>query len=82
MLRLALQMLYGDRAKYAMLVGGLGVGAAAMFGFSVLEAGQPPFYMPWQVPVFTGAIILFICALSAAIGLVKIVRAEPAVVFK
>ena len=61
---------------------GLGVGAAAMFGFGVLKGGEPPFYMPWQVPVFTGVIILFICCLSALIGLVKIIRAEPAVVFK
>jgi len=61
---------------------GLGVGAAAMFGFSVLKGGEPPFYMPWQVPVGTGFIILFICSLSALIGLVKIIRAEPAVVFK
>ncbi len=61
---------------------GLGVGTAAMFGFGVLKGGEPPFYMPWQVPVFTGVIILFICCLSALIGLVKIIRAEPAVVFK
>lgn len=61
---------------------GLGLGASAMFGFGVLKGGEPPFYMPWQVPVATGFIILFICSLSALIGLVKIIRAEPAVVFK
>ena len=60
----------------------LSIFAAAMFGFGVLKGGEPPFYMPWQVPVFTGVIILFICCLSALIGLVKIIRAEPAVVFK
>ncbi len=61
---------------------GLGVGVASAFGFGVLKGGEPPFYMPWQVPVFTGVVILFICCLSALIGLVKIIRAEPAVVFK
>ena len=61
---------------------GLGVGLAAWFGTAVLTKGQPPFYMPWQVLVFTGAVILFICCLSAAIGLLKIVRTEPAMVFK
>ena len=61
---------------------GLGVGLASVFGFSVLKGGEPPFYMPWQVPVFTGVIIVFICSLSAFIGLIKIIRTEPAVVFK
>lgn len=61
---------------------GLGVGLAAFFGFGVLKGGQPPFFLPWQVLAFTGGVILFICCLAAGIGLVKIIRAEPAVVFK
>jgi len=61
---------------------GLGVGIAAIFGFGVLKGGEPPFYLPWQILVFTGAVIVFICCFSALIGLLKIVRAEPAVVFK
>ena len=61
---------------------GIGVGLAAMFGNAVLKGGEPPFYMPWQILVFAGAVVVFICCFSAAIGLIKIVRAEPAVVFK
>lgn len=61
---------------------GLGVGLAAMFGNAVLKGGQPPFFLPWQVPAFTAVVILFICCLSALIGLVKIIGAEPAVVFR
>ncbi len=61
---------------------GLGVGLAAMFGNAVIEGGEPPFYMPWQILVFAWIVIVLICCLSAAIGLLKIVRAEPAVVFK
>jgi putative ABC transport system permease protein len=61
---------------------GLGVGIAAVFGFGVLKGGEPPFYLPWQILVFTGVVIVFICCFSALIGLLKIVRAEPAVVFK
>lgn len=61
---------------------GIGLGLASMFGNGVLKSGEPPFFMPWEVPVFAGAVILLICCLSALIGLVKIIRAEPAVVFR
>jgi len=61
---------------------GLGVGAAAIFGHAVIKKGQPPFFMTPQILIFTGVVILFICCLSAIIGLIKVVRAEPAMVFK
>jgi putative ABC transport system permease protein len=61
---------------------GTGVGLAAMFGRAVIKKGEPPFYMPWQVLVFTGVVILFICCLSAFVGLLKIARTEAAMVFK
>jgi len=61
---------------------GLGVGLAALFGNAVLKKGEPPFYMPWQIMAFSGSVILFICLLSAFIGLVKIARTEAAMVFK
>lgn len=61
---------------------GLGVGLTAWFGNAVLAKGQPPFFMPWQVPVFVAVVIVFICSFSAVIGLIKVARLEPAVVFK
>jgi putative ABC transport system permease protein len=61
---------------------GLGVGLAAGFGNAVLRKGEPPFYMPWQVLVFSGAVILLICVVSALVGVIKVVRAEAAMVFK
>lgn len=61
---------------------GLGMGLTAWFGNVVLRAEQPPFYMPWQVPAFVAVVIIFICSFSAAIGLLKIARLEPAVVFR
>ena len=70
----------------AFLVGGIGygmgVGLAALFGIVVIEKGQPPYYMPWEILAFTGGVILFICCLSALYGLGKVARLEPAVVFK
>ena len=61
---------------------GLGVGLTSIFGYKVLKLEQPPFFMPWQVPVFVAIIIILICCFSAAIGLRKIAKLEPAVVFK
>lgn len=61
---------------------GVGVGLASWFGNTVLAKEQPPFFMPWQVPVFVAGVILFICAFSSLIGLVKVLRLEPAVVFR
>jgi putative ABC transport system permease protein len=61
---------------------GLGLGLAAIFGNSVLRNGTPPFYMPWQVPVFVGVVIALICSFSAAIGVAKVARLEAATVFK
>ena len=61
---------------------GLGVGLAALFGNAVLQKGQPAFYMPWQILAFTGVVIVFICLLSALVGLIKIARTEAAMVFK
>jgi putative ABC transport system permease protein len=61
---------------------GLGLGLASIFGNAVLRNGTPPFYMPWQVPVFVGAVIALICCFSAAIGVAKVARLEAAMVFK
>ena len=61
---------------------GIGVGIAAIIGNLDLQKGEPPFYMPWQILVFTGGVILIICSLSAAVGLVKVARTEAAMVFK
>jgi putative ABC transport system permease protein len=61
---------------------GIGVGLASWFGNVVLVKEQPPFFMPWQVPAFVAIVIIFICSFSALIGLIKVARLEPAVVFR
>lgn len=61
---------------------GIGLGLASWFGNAVLAKEQPPFFMPWQVPAFVAAVVVFICSLSAMIGLIKIARLETAVVFR
>ena len=61
---------------------GLGVGLTALFGMAVLKKGQPPFLLPYQLPLFTLVIILFICLFAALLGIRKIYKLEPAVVFR
>jgi putative ABC transport system permease protein len=61
---------------------GLGVGLTALFGMAVLRTGQPPFLLPYQLPLFTLIVILFICAFAALLGIRKIYKLEPAVVFR
>jgi len=60
---------------------GLGVGLASCVGFAT-RGTELAFRMPWWVLVASGAAVLLICTISAAISLIKVVRLEPAVVFK
>lgn len=65
------------------LVGyGIGVGLTTLFGIAVLKKGQPPFLLPYQLPLFTLVVILFICVFAALLGIRKIYKLEPAVVFR
>lgn len=79
-------LLYRMLLFQACLVGfigyGIGLGLTAIFGFIVLKKGQPPFYMPYQVPLITLIMIIIICAVAAIIGIRKISRLEAAEVFR
>jgi putative ABC transport system permease protein len=61
---------------------GLGIGLAALFGFAVLEKGMPPFALPYQLPLFTLVMILLICVFAALLGIRKVRKLEPAIVFR
>jgi len=60
---------------------GIGVGGAALTGLAFASAGLA-FQMPWQVPVL-GAIAIGICCVIASVfGLLRVLRLEPAIVFR
>ena len=61
---------------------GLGIGLTALFGRAVMEKGQPPFILPYQLPLGTFIVIMCICTLAALLGIWKIWRVEPAIVFR
>jgi len=61
---------------------GLGIGLTSLFGFAVLKKGQPPFFMPYQLPALTLLVILLICSFAAILGIRKVIKLEPAIVFR
>ncbi len=61
---------------------GIGIGLTVLFGLLVLDKGQPPFLLPWQLPVATFGVILVICVLAALLGIRKVWKLEPAIVFR
>jgi len=70
----------------ALLVGGIGygfgTGLAAMFGRAVGTNTELAFRLPWQILVGTGGAISAICTFAAFLSLYKVIRLEPAIVFK
>lgn len=61
---------------------GCGIGLATLVGSVLLQYGMPPFHMPWPLPLGVLAIVLWICAVAAVLGIRKIRTLEPAIVFR
>lgn len=61
---------------------GLGLLATSGFAMGAIKNGQPPFYMPWQIPVGTFIVIQVICMLAALMGIIRLSLYEPAMVFR
>ena len=69
----------------ALLVGcvgyGLGVGAAATVGY-MASGTEMAFRLLWQQMVITGCVVLVICSFAALLSIRKVMKLEPAVVFR
>ncbi len=61
---------------------GIGLFFTAMFAFPALKNEQPPFFMPEIVPPAVFGVILLICGLSSLLGIWRVARLEPAMVFR
>ena len=70
----------------ALVVGGigygLGVGAASAWGMLVGGRTQLAFRLPWHLLVISAVAVLVICLSSAALSIRKVMKLEPAVVFR
>jgi putative ABC transport system permease protein len=65
----------------AVLGYGIGVGAAA--GFGALTSGSTlAFHLRWEILAFTAAAILFVAIASSLLSVVRLVRLDPAIVFR
>jgi putative ABC transport system permease protein len=79
--RLSLMLL--TQAFTVGLIGfGIGLLATSGFAWTAIEKQQPPFYMPWIIPVVAFGVIQFICMLAALMGIIRLSLYEPAQVFR
>lgn len=60
---------------------GIGAGAATFIGWSA-RSGRLAFYTPYQLLVLSFGITMFICLLSSLVSIQRVLRLEPAVVFR
>jgi len=74
-------MVLAQAALIGFLGYGIGLGAGTVLGKVVGDAGLA-FMMPWYIPVLGGVAIIGCCLLAAAISLIRVLRLEPAMVFR
>lgn len=68
-------------AVVAALGYGVGLGAAALMGRAIV-ATDLAFLMTWHIPVVGGVALAAICLVAGVASVIKVLRLEPAVVFK
>lgn len=76
-----LRMIMLQSVVVGLLGYGLGVGLASVFGL-VVGRSELAFRLLWQTLAMTGIAVTVICMLASVVSLWKVVRLEPAVVFK
>lgn len=80
-LRLSL-MLVIQSTTVGLIGFGIGLLGTAAFAYAAIENQQPPFVMPWQIPVAAFAVIQLICMFAALMGILRLSLYEPAMVFR
>ncbi len=69
----------------ALLVGGIGygIGVGIAASFKIIAANSElAFYMPWWLLLISAAAIALICSFSALLSIRKVMKLEPAMVFR
>ena len=77
--------LLGMIVLQALMVGvigyGLGVGAASLFGV-LTKNTELAFRLPWQLLALSAGAVSLICVGSALVSILKVIKLEPAIVFR
>jgi putative ABC transport system permease protein len=80
-LRLSI-MLIIQSATVGLIGFGIGLLGTSAFAYAAIQNQQPPFVMPWQIPVAAFVVIQFICMVAALLGILRLSLYEPAMVFR
>lgn len=65
-----------------MLGFGLGIGGMSLFGLLNPANSQLAYYTPWQLIVITFVIVIGFCMLASLISLSRVLKVDPAIVFR
>lgn len=79
--RVLLRMILVQAAMVGAIGYGLGVGVASLQGY-LLGRTELSFLLPWQLLLVSAGAVMLICLGSAFISMYKVVKLEPAVVFR
>jgi putative ABC transport system permease protein len=78
---LLLGMIFVQVLVVGLLGFGIGAGMAAVTG-SLLKPAGVGFFMPWQLLAGACVSMLLICLVGGALSAIRVMRLEPAIVFK
>ena len=79
--KVLLGMVFLQASTVALLGFGLGIAVTSIFGLTVPNE-KLAFRMTWQIPLIAAGSVIIICTASAAIGMWRVLRLDPADVFK
>ena len=78
---LLIKMVLLQAAMVSAIGWGIGIGAAAFFGW-IMRHTELSFSLPWWLYLSSGLCLLFMCFIAAMFSIIKVVRIDPAIVFK
>lgn len=61
---------------------GLGMGVVSVLGRLAIKIQKVPFLMLWHIPAGVFVAVVFICTLASLLGIIRVARLDPAVVFR
>ena len=80
--RKLLRMISLQAAEVGAIGYGLGIGAASAWGGLLSGRTQIAFEFPWQLLLVSAAAVMVICVSAAVLSIRKVIRLEPAIVFR